>query len=274
MEYPNGGLLGKGRRLLRRLQKMEIPGHAADAGFFILLSLFPMLVLVMSILRYTALDARDLMDLLDGYIPAALREMVQKIVIQTYAHTGAGVVSLSVFGALWSASRGIHGILQGLNAVYDAPEDRSWLRRRAISVGYTFAFLLVVLLSLALNVFGGYLLDLLPREGAFWQILWEMVPFRFVLMLLLQTALFDAMYTVLPNKTTDFRDNFPGAVLASLGWIVFSDLFSLYVEHWAGYANLYGSVYVPALGMLWLYFCMIILFCGGGLNQLLQEKEL
>ena len=272
MEYPHGGILGRGRRLLQRLQKMEIPSHAADASFFIVLSLFPMLVLVLSILRYTSLDPWDLMDLLDGYIPAALTEAARKLVIQTYAHTGAGVVSLSALGALWSASRGIHGILQGLNAVYDAPEDRGWLHRRTISVFYTFAFLIVLLLSLALNVFGGQILDMLPKNGGIWAFLSEIIPFRFVLTLLLQTALFDAMYAVLPNRPVGFRENIPGAVLASLGWIVFSNLFSLYVENWAGYANIYGSVYVPALGMLWLYFCMIILFCGGGLNRLLREK--
>ena len=274
MEYPHGGILGRGRRLLRRLQKMEIPSHAADASFFIVLSLFPMLVLVLSILRYTSLDPWDLMDLLDGYIPAALTEAARKLVIQTYAHTGAGVVSLSALGALWSASRGIHGILQGLNAVYDAPEDRGWLHRRTISVFYTFAFLIVLLLSLALNVFGRQILDMLPKNGGIWAFLSEIIPFRFVLTLLLQTALFDAMYAVLPNRPMGFRENIPGAVLASLGWMIFSRLFSIYVENFASLSNIYGSVYAVALSMLWLYCCLSLIFYCAAFNQYLEDHKI
>ena len=62
-----------------------------------------------------------------------------------------------------------------------------------------------------------------------------------------------------------------GGVLASLGWLVFSDLFSIYMENFSNYANIYGSVSAVALGMLWLYCCMSILFYGGALNRYLME---
>ena len=68
MEFPKGGLLGRMIGLLRRVQKMGIPGHAANAGYFIVLSVFPALVLILSILRYTSLDAGDLLNLLEGIV--------------------------------------------------------------------------------------------------------------------------------------------------------------------------------------------------------------
>ena len=64
----------------------------------------------------------------------------------------------------------------------------------------------------------------------------------------------------------------PGAVLAAVGWLIFSKLFSLYVSYFSNYSNIYGSVYAIALGMLWLYICLSILFYGGALNKLLTEK--
>ncbi len=271
MEFPKGGLFGRCRQLLRRIQQMDIPEHAAHAGYFIVLSVFPMLVLLLSILRYTSLDAQDLMALISAYIPRALEPAVERLVVQTYAYSGAAIVSVSAVGALWSASRGIWGILKGLNAIYDAQEDRGWLYTRSISVFYTFAFLIVLLLSLALNLFGEQILQMLPVDGRLWQVVNRVVNLRFLLMLGLETVLFAAMYTVLPNRRNSFRNSLPGAVLASLGWLFFTDLFSIYVEFFSAYSNIYGSVYAVALGMLWLYCCLSILFFGAAVNQILEE---
>lgn len=270
MEFPQGGLIGKGVRLLRRLQQMNIPIHAANTGYFMVLSVFPMLVLMLSILRYTDLDAGDLVDLLAGYLPGALLDEAEKLITKTYAYTGAAVVSVSAVGALWSSSRGIYGILKGLNAIYGVGEDRGWLYTRTVSVFYTFAFVVVILLSLALNVFGAYILNGLP-PGFVWDIVSWVLNFRFGVMLTLQTVVFAAMFTVLPNRPNTFRGSLPGAVGASLGWLIFSDIFSYYVEHFASYSGIYGSVYAVALTMLWLYFCLCILFYGGALNRLLEE---
>ena len=95
---------------------------------------------------------------------------------------------------------------------------------------------------------------------------------RFFLLLAAQTALFTTLYMVLPNRRNRFFDSLPGAMFASAGWLIFSDLYSLYVEHFSGYANIYGSVYAVALSMLWLYFCISIVFYGGVLNQYLISQ--
>ena len=82
---------------------------------------------------------------------------------------------------------------------------------------------------------------------------------------------FALIFTFLPNGCNRFRDTLPGALLASAGWLIFSWGFSVYVERFAGLQNIYGSVYSVALGMLWLYFCLCILFYGGALNQYLED---
>ena len=81
------------------------------------------------------------------------------------------------------------------------------------------------------------------------------------------------MFMVLPNRKNSVSESFPGAVLASVGWLVFTKLFSYYVENFSQYSNLFGSVYALALSMLWLYFCLSIVFYGGALNQLLMVKR-
>lgn len=274
MEIPKGGLLGRAWYLWNRIQQMRIGLYAANAGYFIVLSVFPTLVLLLGLLRYTGMDARDLLLLLEGVIPEALLPAAERLIISAYAYTSTAVLSASAIGALWSASRGIYGLLMGLNAIYGVQENRKYFYTRSISMVYTFLFLLVLLLTLVLNVFGESILQALPpARGALWDFLSEVVDFRFILLLLLQTGLFTAMFMVLPNRKNSFSDSFPGAILASVGWLLFSNLFSVYVERFSGYSSIYGSVYAVALSMLWLYFCLCLLFCGGALNCLLRDKE-
>ncbi len=273
MEFPKGGLLGKAWGYFDKIRQMHIGIHAANAGYFIVLSVFPTLVLLLGLLRYTGMDARDLLSLLSGVLPEALLPAAEKLIISTYAYTSTAVVSVSAVSVLWSASRGIYGLLMGLNAIYGVREDRGYIYTRTISVLYTFLFLLVLVLTLVLNVFGESLLEMCPpAEGALWEFLAEIVDLRFILLILLQTGLFTAMFMALPNRKNKFSDSFPGAVLASAGWLLFSNLFSVYVEYFSGYASIYGSVYAVALSMLWLYFCLCLLFCGGALNRLLMQE--
>lgn len=260
--------------LIQHLSGQKIGIHAAGAGYFIVLSVFPLLVLVLALLRYTGLQVETLTDLLAGFLPEALMPSARRLILSTYRNTSGAVVSLSALTGLWSASRGIYGLLTGLNAIYEVQENRGYFYTRAISVFYTFLFLLMLLVTLVLNVFGTTLLQKLHFENlTLLQFLWDIVDWRFVLMLLLQTGLFSAMFMALPNKRNTFRQSLPGAVLSSVGWLVFSNLYSIYVRNFSGYANIYGSVYMVALSMLWLYFCISIVFYGGALNHYLCKKK-
>lgn len=260
--------------LITYFSQQKIGIHAAGAGYFIVLSVFPLLVLLLALLRYTGLQVDTLTDLISAYLPDALIPSAKRLILSTYRNTSGAVVSLSAITGLWSASRGIYGLLTGLNAIYGVSENRGYLYTRSISVFYTFLFLLMLLVTLVLNVFGTTLLQAIHFENlSLLQFLWDIVDFRFLLMLLLQTGLFSAMFMALPNRRNTFRDSLPGALLASLGWLVFSDLYSIYVENFSGYANVYGSVYAVALSMLWLYFCISIVFYGGALNAYLAKQK-
>lgn len=267
------GIIDRITHIARHLSRQKVGLHAAGAGYFIVLSVFPLLVLLLALLRYTGLQVETLTDFIGNFLPEALIPSAKRLIVSTYRNTSGVVVSLSAVTGLWSASRGVYGLLTGLNAIYEVPESRGYVYTRAMSVFYTFLFILLLLATLLLNVFGATLLEMLPFEDVgLLQFLWDLVHQRFILMLLLQTALFSAMYMAFPNRPGNFRAALPGAVLASVGWLVFSDLYSIYVEHFASYANIYGSVYAVALSMLWLYFCISIVFYGGALNHYLQTE--
>lgn len=261
-------------KLVGHVVSLNIPVYASHAGFFIVLSVFPILVLLLGLLRYTGLEVENLTELLHGVLPTALMPAAQKLILNTYNSTTGTVISISAVTALWSASRGIHGLVTGLNSIYGVSENRGYVYTRLVSVLYTFLFLLVLLLTLVLHVFGTTLVQLLPiSQSPLLAFLENIVDLRFFVLLFVQTMLFTAMFMVLPNKRNKLSDSFPGAVLASIGWLTFSDLYSIYVENFTQYANIYGSVYAVALSMLWLYCCVSIVFYGGALNHWLMDSK-
>lgn len=274
-EFPQGGLIGRTVHLVRYVQSLDVPLYAANAGFFIILSLFPALVLILSLLRYTGLQVSSLVEVLSSMIPAALMPTVENLVLSTYQNSSGALVGVSAVTAVWSASKGVYGLLTGLNTVYGVSEDRGWLYTRFISVLYTFVFLGVLLLTLTVHVFGGTILQLLPiTRSTLFRVLSRIVDFRVLLLLLVQTVVFMLIFAFLPNGRNKLRDTIPGALLVSAGWLIVSDLFSIYVEKFARFSNIYGSVYTFALAMLWLYCCLSLIFYCGALNQFLEDQKI
>ena len=271
---PKGGLIGKTIKIFDDLSKLQIPILASSACYFLALAVFPALVLLISLIRYTPLEITTIFAVLEGIVPDALMPYAEKLIMSTYNNASGALVSVSAITALWSASRGIHGLLSGLNVIYDVVEDRNFFLTRIISMGYTFAFIIVLLLTLVLHVFGTTIMDMLPTgDHPLFDFLADVVDLRFFLLLGLQTALFTAIYTVFPNRPCRPADSVPGALLASLGWLVFSNLFSLYIDYFGDHTHLYGQVYTMALSMLWLYCCLCIVYFGGAVNRFLAGSS-
>ena len=273
-DWKNSRIISWLGRVIRRIMAIQVSLYASHACYFMVLSAFPLLVLILSLIRYTGLDVQYLADLVTGVLPAALRPMAEDLIVTTYYTATGAVLSVSALTALWSAGRGVFALMNGMNAAYEVQEDRGYFYTRFLSIAYTFGFLLVVLLTLVMQVFGNTILDLIRNlDGTLFRFLTEVLDLRFFLLLFLQSVLFTAMYAVLPNRKNRVLQQIPGALLTSIGWLIFSDLFSMYVEHLSGYTTLFGSLYAVALSMLWLYFCICILFLGAAFNHWLEERK-
>ena len=252
---------------------MQIPLHSAYTGFFLVLSLFPGLLLLLGTLRYTPLEVKDLMELLEGFLPESLLPLVNSLISASYKHASKTVVTISVLGTLFSASRGMFGIRNGLDAIYQPTRRHGSLGRRGISVVHNISFLLALLLTLVLYLaVTGWIDYLWMATHPVTMTLLRIIDLRSIFLLLMQTALFCGMYAFLPGRRNSISQSLPGAAIASLLWLLFSWLFSIYVEHFTAYTNIYGSIYALALGMLWLYLSISIFFYGAALNRYLAER--
>ena len=101
-------LIGKFIRLIRHLSRQKIGTHAAAAGYFIVLSVFPLLVMILALLRYTGLQVETLSDFVGNFLPDALAPYIKRLIEGAYRNTSGTVVGISAVTGLWSASQGVH----------------------------------------------------------------------------------------------------------------------------------------------------------------------
>ena len=262
------------RRAARDLRRAQIPVYAGNAAFFLVLSFLPLTTLLLAVLQYTVFRPEDVLALLARIVPDEVLPFFESFLQRSYQSSGAAVISLSALTAAWSASRGIYGMARGLNAVWDQPETRSYLRVRLLCFGYMLLFVLGLLLTLLFHVFGQKLLAVLMRRqlalaGAAAFLMEHLQLYSLVLL----TALFCLLYLALPDRTQKLAEVFPGAVCAAAAWLAFSALFSVYVNHFARGLRLYGSLTTMVMTMLWVYVCVSIVFYGAFLSRLLAARK-
>lgn len=262
-------------RFIRRIGLLEVNIYAAYASYFLVLSVFPAMMLIIGILPYTPLTAADLQTLLSKVTPAALEPLVRYMTEELFALNSAAVLSVSAVAALWTSSRGVYSIQRGLNKVYTARETRSPLFVRLECIGFTLLLFVSLLATGVLYLGGQSLRAALEDTGtAAAMFLLRIVRLKYVVTVLVLTLFFTGLYCIFPNRKIRFAAALPGAFASAVIWVVFTQLFSLYVERFGNYSLYYGSLSVLMLALLWLYACMVILLCGAIFNCELERARL
>ncbi|WP_020433810.1 YihY/virulence factor BrkB family protein, partial [Paenibacillus riograndensis] len=184
-------------------------------------------------------------------------------------------LSFGMLGTLWAASKGINAIIKGLNRAYDIEESRVFWKIRGIAFLATLFIGLVVLLSILLLVLGTWLktqvfllIDLPYGFQKIWDLLQYAVPL-FVMFLV-----FTLLYWIAPSRRLTLKEVMPGAMFATLGWIITSILFSVYVNQFSNFTETYGSLGGVMILLIWLYISSIIILAGGEINAILMKRSL
>lgn len=254
--------------------KNHIPVFAANAAFFIIIAVFPAVMVLLTILQYTPLTTDDLIAAISNLIPSSLMSFAETMINDLFTRSSGAILSIAAVTAIWSASRGVQGVLIGLNAVYDVDDTRNSIVRRLISVIYMVGILAAILLSLALHVFGTKIYEFIAETfPSLTQTASLIVSFRTMILVVVLTVIFCVIYKVFPNKRLKYLDQLPGAVVAALGWMLFSYFFGIYVDNFSNYSYVYGSLTTIVVAMLWLYTCMMILLMGGAINSFIEKKK-
>lgn len=261
-----------GRDFSARMKKQNISAYAASIAFFFFLSIVPMLIVICTIIPYTPLTERNLVEALTDLVPDMAAPLVVSLISDVYEKS-AGILSVAVIATLWSASKGVTALMRGLNAVNGVEEKRNYFVVRGVASLYTLVMLVVLILSLFLNVFGNQLVKLiLYRVPVLRELVFFLLHFRFLLVWVVLTVLFSAIYAYVPDEKLKFTEQVPGAMFTAVVWNVFSWGFSLYVNHSNSY-GIYGSLSIIVIVLIWMYFCMYIMMIGAHLNRYFRPVD-
>ena len=258
-------LIGNVKSFLDKCKRDNINAFAAQAAFFILLSSIPFLMVFSSLLQYTPVTEGMILQIVNETMPEYIAPFLVNIINEVYTKS-FGIVSIAAIAAVWSAAKGVQYMANGLNVVNDIVETRNWFVLRFWAIIYTIVFVIAIVISLVLLVFGKSLEHLLVTHIV--SLIFERGS---LIMILVLVILFVVIFTLIPNRKATFRSQLPGAVLCAIAWCVFSAGLSIYVNYFNGF-SMYGSLTTIALIMLWLYFCMYIMMMSAEVNVIFNES--
>jgi len=257
------------RIFLTKLREDSISAFASQAAFFIILSFFPFVMFLLTLLNYLPISAEDLRAFVIGIFPDTVSLFLNTVFAELIEKSSGTILSVTVIAALWSASRGMLALVRGLNAVYGHKETRNYFLIRGVSMLYTLGFATLLIVTLILLVFGNRLYEfIILRFPLMGDLALVIMSIRTLVAMAVLTIFFLFLYLIIPNRKSTILRELPGAILAAGGWLLFSFLFSFYIDNMKGYTYTYGSLTTLAVCMLWLYFCMYILFLGAEFNML------
>ena len=146
------------RLLGAKIKKDNVSAFSAQAALFIIISFFPFIMLLLSILQYTPLTRSTLMTVFSHVFPTGINSMIISIIDEIYnTALSKALISVTAITTLWSAGKGILAIMKGLNSVYDIEETRNYVFLRLASAIYTLIFAIMIIGSITLFVFGNRL---------------------------------------------------------------------------------------------------------------------
>lgn len=241
---------------------------AAQSAFFLFLSFFPIISLLISIPRFLPFTKEEIVSLICNVIPSRFEETVVSVVNEIYQGGSESMTIFSALVALWSASKGLMAIRNGLNEVYRSRENRNYLAIRGISAFYTVIFMVLIIVLIPVNMFGTqivqFLLQQFPKISNVAVLVYGIrTAATFVVLFLL----FWLLYTVVPMKKVRFLEQVPGALFTAFAWVAVTRFYSFYIDNYASRSYMYGSLTTVIMLMFWLYFVIYMMFVGGQINE-------
>lgn len=258
---------------IMRLTGDDISVYAAQASFFIVISAIPFLMLVFAIVKtFINIDISTIIHTINAFAPATISSFLTTIVNELFSKTTSiPVISVTAVSSLWLASKGVMALYTGLNNVYHS-ENTNYFSGRLISILYTLAFIVALILTIAFFGFSSRLEVFLNSRSAFLSVILNvLLKGKILIFMVYLTMIFALFYKFLPKKDNRFKSQLPGAAFSAVGWIGFSYIYSIYIDNFSNYSYVYGSLAAIVFLMLWLYFCMNIFLYGAQINKMCEN---
>ena len=262
-------------KLIVKVKKDDIFALASQLSYYMILSFFPLVIFLTSLLASIDIDYTDLTMTLKNMMPLSVYKLTKSIVDEVITTQSVSLVGGSIFVAIWVASSGFRAVIKGVNKAYNIKETRSYIKRTIIAYISTIIFAFTIIATLIVLVFGkvigDYILKLFPLTNVF-VFIWNAL--RYLIIIIFLIIIFASIYKFTPCKRLKWKDVIPGAMLSAIGWIISSLAFSFYINNINNYSRFYGSVAAVFILMLWIFITSIFIIFGVEVNSVLTTTQI
>ncbi len=256
------------RDAVKRFQANELTDGAAALTYYAVLSIFPGLIVLVSLLGVLGDQGTvdGVLEIVDELGSQSAVDAVQEPITDVVEHSSAAGLALvlGIAGALWSASGYVGAFTRASNRIYGVSEERPFWKLRPLQLLITTAMVLVLALVLLALVLSGPLAEAIGNElgvGDTAQTIFSIG--RWPALLVMVIGLIGLLYRFSPDARHEgFRWILPGAALATLLWLIASAGFNLYVSNFGAYANTYGSIAGVIVFLIWLWISNLAILLG------------
>ena len=272
--------LGVAKRAFKEFKHDNITDWAAALTYYAVLSIFPALIVFVSLLGLFGQGPDTVQKLLDIVrdlgVPDdsldAIEQPIKQVVDQQAGAAGTALV-LGLLGALWSASGYVGAFIRASNAIYEVEEGRKFYILRPLQILVTIVgTLLLTLITLALVTSGnvaqavGDAIGLGDTAVTVWNIV------KWPVIVVIVSLMIAGLYHIAPNvKQPQFRWFTLGGFLALLLWVLASVAFGFYVANFGSYNKTYGSLGAIITFLVWLWITNLVILFGAEVNAELER---
>ena len=209
-------LITFGKELKAEIAEDRATGLAAEQAYYYMLSLFPMMILLLSVLPYLQIDPQKALDFIANFLPSESSGILEDTVLNILSQQNGGLLTFGILGTIWSASNGMNAFMHAQNVAFDVEETRGFIKARLLSIVLTIGLILAFAVVLILPVFGDVILDMILYVIPISTGIQTLVSIlRWVVALAVLILFLSALYRFAPNKTYPFKQVLPGAARSS-----------------------------------------------------------
>lgn len=259
------------KKVLNRPDMILLPGQLA---FFLVLATIP----TMTLITYIASVLNLSIDTLYNFLSKAFSEDIASLILSTSNMSNAGLnLTIVIIMCYYLASNGTSSVIVTSNTIYGIKND-SWLKRRFKAIIMSFIFVLLIVFLLIVPIFGDQIIHLIQmvnmNENVTNIISKIFLYLRSPVMWLILFLLIKTLYVLAPDRKIIAHNANYGAIFTTVAWIIVTEIYSIYINHFANYSAFYGGLTSVCVLMIWFYFLAYFFVIGMSLNYQKENDEL
>jgi membrane protein len=272
-------LIQLGKDIGKEINEDDVGGLAADMAYHFVMALFPFLLFLVALTSFIepvfGVDnlEQKIVDEVAKVAPPDVTSTVETLVSNVLNNQSAGLLSIGLVLAIWSASGAMQTVMKAINRAYDVEEGRGFIPKRALAIGLTVLTAVFFIFATGLIIGGQFVSELVSDSlgvGGAGEVLWMIA--RFVGVLALVGLAIAFIYWKAPAKDQRWVWVSPGAIFFVVAWIIATVGFSFYIANFGSYNETYGTIGAAIIALLWFYITSFLIVLGAEINAVLEKR--